>query len=262
MAFDLALYERHVARVDLEDLDLEAGFRAEPLSRSVLRCVRYMHDVEHHTSCYVRNLLNTKAHHDPEISAFLTLWAFEEHWHGHALARVLAAHEEPAGDLRVRAMRRRLGWRLTASPLLWMMFSASTRDFLAVHMTFGAVNEWTTQAAYGRLGAVAGHETLRELLRRIMKQEGRHIDFYRSRAVEELDGSPSAQRTTKLLLRTAWDPVGSKVMPKAETVHLVRTLFSDAEGRAVAARVDRRVDALPGLADLRLVDRALAQLRS
>jgi hypothetical protein len=257
--FDLATYERHVARVDVDDLEIEAAFRQEPLPLPALRCVRYMHDVEHHTSCYLRNLLNTKAHHDPEISAFLTMWAFEEHWHGHALARVLAAHDEPAGTDRVALMRQRLGWRLTGSPLLWLAFSASTRDFLAVHMTFGVVNEWTTQAGYARLGAVAGHDTLRELLRRIMKQEGRHIDFYRSRAVAELDGSRSAQRTTRLLLRTAWDPVGSKVMPAVETAHLVRTLFGGPDGREVTDRVDRRIDALPGLDGLGLMNRTLVR---
>lgn len=57
-----------------------------------------MHDVEHHTSCYLRNLLNTRAHHDPDVTTFLTLWNFEEHWHGEALGRVLAAHGEAAGS--------------------------------------------------------------------------------------------------------------------------------------------------------------------
>jgi hypothetical protein len=251
--FDLATYERVAGRLDIEDLDLEGEFRAAPLPPHALRCVRYMHDVEHHTSCYLRNLLNTKAHHDPEISAFLTMWGFEEHWHGQALGRVLAAHDELGGVPRVAAMRQRLGWRITGSPLLWMGFSAATRDFLAVHMTFGALNEWTTQAGYARLGAVAGHPVLSELLRRIMKQEGRHIDFYRSRADDELERSRSAQRTTRFLLRHAWDPVGSKVMPPGETSHLVRTLFGGDDGRAVAARVDRRVDALPGLAGLGLL---------
>jgi hypothetical protein len=257
VGFDLATYERIAGRLDVDDLDLDGAFRDRPLAPDVLRCVRYMHDVEHHTSCYLRNLLNTKAHHDPEISAFLTMWGFEEHWHGHALGRVLAAHDEPGGRPRVAAMRRRLGWRITGSPLLWMGFSAATKDFLAVHMTFGAVNEWTTQAGYARLGAVADHPALSELFRRIMKQEGRHIDFYRTKAVEQLDGRPSAQRTTRFLLRTSWDPVGSKVMPPGEFRHLVATLFSGDEGRAVATRIDRRVDQLPGLAGLDLVRRVL-----
>ena len=45
-------------------------------------------------------------------------------------------------------------------------------------MTFGVINEWTTQAGYARLAAEADHPVLSELLRRIMKQEGRYIDFF------------------------------------------------------------------------------------
>jgi hypothetical protein len=262
MGFDLATYERFAGRLDIDDLDLEGAFRDRPLPPHLLRCVRYMHDVEHHTSCYLRNLLNTRAHHDPEVTSFLTIWGYEEHWHGQALSRVLAAHDEAGGAPRVAAMRRRLGWRLDGSPLLWMAFSAATKDFLAVHMTFGAINEWTTQAGYARLGALAGHPTLSELLRRIMKQEGRHIDFYRSTAVERLDGNRAAQRTTRAMLRRVWHPVGAKVMPEAETRHLVATLFSGDDGGAVAGRIDRRVDALPGLDGLRLMEQALATYSS
>ena len=32
-----------------------------------------------------------------------------------------------------------------------MGFSAATKHFLAVHMTFGVINEWTTQGGYSRL---------------------------------------------------------------------------------------------------------------
>jgi hypothetical protein len=59
------------------------------------------------------------------------------------------------------------------------------------------------------------------------------------------------------VLRLLWRPVGAKVMPAAETGHLVRTLFGGPEGRAVAARVDRRIDRLPGLSGLGLVQGSL-----
>jgi len=252
VGFDLDSYKRSTDRLDVDDLDFDA-FRDQPLSLEHLRCLRYMHDVENHTSCYLRNLLNTRAHHDPEITTFLTLWNHEEFWHGEALGRVLAAHDEPGGSPRVASMRQRLGWRITASPVLWMAFSSVTRHFLAVHMTFGVVNEWTTQAGYVRLAAEAQHPVLDELLRRIMRQEGTHIAFYRSHAVEHLERSRAAQRTTRRIVRALWSPVGASVMPEEETQHLVRTLFSGEEGRAVAERIDRRVDALPGLDGLGLM---------
>ncbi len=256
MAFDLETYKRITDRLDLDDIDFDA-FREHPLAPEHLRCIRFMHDVEMHTSCYLRNLLNTKAHHDPEVTTFLTLWNFEELWHGEALAKVLEAHGEVAGAARVGTMRQRLGWRITTSPILWMGFSAATKHFLAVHMTFGAINEWTTQGGYARLLQVADHPTLTELLRRIMKQEGRHIDYYRQTAIEHLEGSRAAQRTTRWMIKALWSPVGAGVMPREETTHLVDTLFSGPEGRKVVQRIDRRVDRLPGLDGLGLMDGAL-----
>lgn len=258
MAFDLDSYGRVAGKLDISDLDLARAFAERPLPEASLRCLRYMHDVEHHTTCYLRNLLNTRAHNDPEITDFLTIWNYEEHWHGDALGQVLRAHTEPATP-RVASMRERLGWKMTASPLGWMALSAATRHFLAVHMVFGAVNEWTTQGAYARLIKVADHPTLTELLKRIMKQEGRHIDYYRSKSIELLDGQPRAQRTVRRFLRTVWHPVGSTVMPAAETRHLGRTLFAGPDGQAVVERIDRRVDQLPGLQGLSLLRGALAR---
>lgn len=71
--------------------------RDAPLDESTLRYLRYMHDVEHHTVCYLRDLLVTRAHHDPTITTFLTFWAYEEYWHGEAIGKVLHAHGEQAG---------------------------------------------------------------------------------------------------------------------------------------------------------------------
>lgn len=254
--FDIDRYAQHVGRLPTDDIDLDA-FTDQPLAPRAIRCLRYMHDVEAHTTCYLRNLLNTKAHHDPEITKFLTMWAYEELWHGEAIGEVLAAHGEAGGTPRVAAMRQRLGWRITASPLAWLAFSSVTPHFLAVHMTFGVINEWTTQGGYSRLIQIADHPTLTELLRRIMRQEGRHIDYYLTQSRALLAASPRAQAVTRRMLRRMWEPVGAQVMPAAETRHLIQTLFGDDEGRAVAARIDRRIDALPGLDGLGLMATAL-----
>jgi hypothetical protein len=46
-------------------------------------------------------------------------------------------------------------------------------------------------------------------------------------------------------------------MPRSEVAFMVRELFGDGGGRAIAERIDHRVDALPGLDGLRLVERAV-----
>src|SRR3546814_20781970 len=107
---------------------------------------------------------------------------------------LLAPTPEPGGTRRVSALRRRLGWGIDTRPVVWLAFSAMTLHVLAVHMTFGVVNEWTTQAGYLRLAAEAGHPVLGELLKRIMRQEGTHIAFYRSQAVERLEANAAADR--------------------------------------------------------------------
>ena len=61
------------------------------------------------------------------------------------------------------------------------------------------------------------------------------------------------------MLRAMWSPVGSSVMPRHETEHLARTLFAGDEGRAMLARIDRRIDALPGLAGLHLLTGAFGR---
>ena len=253
-------YKSRAGRLDLEGIDFE-DFTDRPLSPDALRSLRYMHDVEHHTVCYLRDLLLTPAHRDPEITAFLSCWVFEELWHGEALARVLEAHGEVAGAPRVAALRRgrrRRDALTTLSTLATAAFSG--RAFVALHMTWGAINEWTTQAGYARLSESAGHPTLRELLRRIMRQEGGHIDFYASEAARRLGESVPAQRLTRSMLSHLWRPVGSGVMPRREVRFLVDYLFGGDKGVEVLQRIDRRIDRLPGQGDLSLLSLAMARL--
>ncbi len=253
MQMDIDAYTALVSPLRVEDIDF-AAFRDDPLAPPVLRCLRYMHDVELHTDCYLRDLLVTSAHRDPTMTTFLTFWSYEEYWHGEAIGRVLAAHGEERGDAEVRRLRRARRVREGLQPFVHGAASAvSGRAIGAVHMTWGAVNEWTTQAGYSMLAQRADHPVLGELLRRIMRQEGRHIDVYASQAPTRLGASRTAQRLTRLALRRFWAPVGSDLMGGDETGHLISYLFGGDDGGAMAARIDRRIDRLPGLAGLGLV---------
>lgn len=253
-------YASRAARLDLQGIDFD-DFRERPLPAEALRTLRYMHDVEHHTVCYLRDLLLTPAHQDPAITTFLSCWVFEEMWHGDAIGRVLAAHGETAGAPRIAALRqgrRRQQALTTLSTIVSAAFAGYA--FVALHMAWGAINEWTTQAGYARLCETAGHPTLRELLRRIMRQEGTHIDFYASEAARRLADSPRAQRLTRFALSHWWRPVGSGVMPVHEVGFLVNYLFDGDKGADALARIDRRVDRLPGQNDLHLLTNAVAHL--
>ena len=143
------------------------------------------------------------------------------------------------------------------APLAWWAFSAANPDFVTVLMTFGVINEWSTHAGYSRMAALSNHPTFADLLHRIMRQEGRHVDFYLHQARARLSASRTSQRTTRAIVRRLWSPVGHKLVPEAESRHHVRTLFGDSEGRRAAERIDVRIDTLPGLAGMHLVSRAV-----
>jgi hypothetical protein len=202
----------------------------------------------------------TSAHRDPELTTFLTFWSYEEYWHGEAIGRVLAAHGERWGSDRVRELRWARRVREGVQPFLHGAASlVAGAELGAIHMTWGAVNEWTTQAGYSLLAQRAEHPVLSVLLRRIMKQEGRHIDVYASHATDRLADNRRAQRLTRLALRKFWSPVGSEIMGDDETAHLIGYLFAGDDGREMAERIDRRVDKLPGLAGLGLAMSARSQ---
>ena len=175
VAFDVDTYLRVGGRLDVSDLDLRGVFADHPLDQASLRCLRYMHDIENHTVCYLRDVLVTKAHRDPAITTFLTMWNYEEHWHGDALAEVLAAHGELSGRSRTQQIRASSRPLTRLRPLAFMLGSALVPDMVAIQMAWGAVNEWTTQAGYARLAATANHPTLTELLRRIKRRVVQHF---------------------------------------------------------------------------------------
>ena len=179
MRIELERFQEQGGRLKIDDVDFDR-FRAEPLDPEVLRCLAYMHDIEYQTVLYTRELLLTEAWKDPQLTGFLTLWNYEEFWHGDALGRVLAAHGLVAHDQRLVEMRRFNRRYLTWSPVLFFALGHLVRKFPAVHMVWGTINEWTANAAYNRLAQIADHPVLTELLGRIMRQEGRHAAFYLS----------------------------------------------------------------------------------
>ena len=109
-------------------------------------------------------------------ATFLACWLHEETFHGMARARFLEAAGHPVGPRERPRGQEPVIKRLEAMATGWL--SRSWRDFCAVHMTWGAINELTTLTGYRRLAAVARHPVLDKLLERIVLDEARH--FFRS----------------------------------------------------------------------------------
>jgi hypothetical protein len=260
MGISLQKFEEQGGRLKTDDIDFES-FRTQPLTPEVLRCISYMHDIEYQTVLYTRELLMMPSYKDPQFTGFLTLWNYEEYWHGNALGRILAMHDWPAHDVRLKDMRvfnkRYLFW----SPAIFWLLGYGVRKFPAVHMTWGAINEWTANAAYNRLGAIADHPVLTELLTRIMRQEGRHAGYYASHARDMLADDRKAQKVTSWFLRHQWAPVGNGDVPKIETSFATAYLFGSGDGMELIDRIEDRIDLLPGLKGLNLVRTGIANAR-
>lgn len=236
-----------------------------------------MMDIESHTIIYLRDLLATPAAQDPEITAFLSCWAYEELWHGEAFSRFLGEAgvalppdgERPRGGApypsRARRnawIRRALGGRGYAGHLLTLLGSALLGDFVALHMTWGAVNELSTLTAYERMIERTRHPVLSDLLTRIVKDERRHFAFYRAQARMRLARSPSARRVTRWTMEHLWAPVGTGVRPQEETDFVVVWLFGGDGGRAAAEQMDGVVGELAGFRGTRMIrDARAAALR-
>ncbi|QAY73459.1 ferritin-like domain-containing protein [Agromyces protaetiae] len=257
MAFDIDRYTATSERVAFDDLDLD-HFRVHPLPQATLRTLRYMTEVEYHTVCYTRDLLTTPSHGEPEVGAFLTMWNREEFWHGEALAAVLAVHGVTVDYDALKAARLKLGWRDRLDPIKQSIAGALVgRDFIAVHMSWGAANEWSAITAYQRMAELEGDPVLAELLSRIARQEARHVAFYTSQARARLAESERAQKITRFALSKFWAPVGSSIQPKSEVEHVMRALMGGDAGRRAARKVDDSIAALPGMAGLTIVQDAL-----
>ena len=256
--FELAKYLRASRKLDLDGIDFDSVPR-HPLSREEIRVLTYMMDIETHTIIYLRDLLTTPAAYDPEITAFLSLWAYEEFWHGEALSRFLQAAGERFSPDRPGAIRRAMGVRDAAGTVLKMAAARAVPDFVAVHMTWGAINELGTLNGYHRVIAGSRHPVLVELLGRIIKDERRHYAFYFNQARLRLDGNARAQRLVRWALDRFWEPVGSGVRPQAETDFVIRHLFGDEPGSRAIREMELELSKLPGLGGMRLLRRAMAR---
>jgi hypothetical protein len=257
MAFDIDKFTKNSDRVQWADLDFDE-FERTPLPAHTLRSIRYMCDVEYHTVCYMRDMLTTPSHKEAEVGAFMTMWNREEFWHGEALAAVLAKHGISVDFDQLKATRLKLGWKDRLDPIKQSIMGGLVgNDFVAVHMAWGAANEWSANAAYHRLAAIEDHPTLSPLLKRIAQQETKHVAFYASQARERLAKSKKARVLARFALSKAWGPVGSTISEDSEVTHVMGQLFGGTEGRKLIRDIDRHIAKLPGLEGLRIVEKSL-----
>ena len=267
--FDLDRYLRNSKKVDLGGIEW-AAIPDHPLSDGDVMCLHYMMDIETHTVIYLRDLLATRVAADPQITAFLSCWVYEELWHGEAFSDFLRSYgielpaepklpdgstPMPTRPNRWRELRVKVGVGNGLGIVPTMLGSIITRDFAAIHMMWGAVNELTTLTGYHALIRRCEHPVLHQLLRKVIQDERRHFAFYRAQAKARLQRSRTTRRIVRWALSNLWTPVGAGVKSEEEVDALAIHLFGDGpEGREQVREIDRTISDLPGLGGLTIVE--------
>lgn len=257
--FDIRAFTRSAVGSHADDLPL-TEFAERPLSIETVRTLAYLRDVERSTMHHMRDVLVTPSHKDARLTAFLATWAFEKYWVADAFDRIVGAHDAPrraergpVGRLlhRVDETRDRLAPIGTA-----IAANLIGEDVIATHVTRGTIDEYWTREVYTAIADAERRPELTVLLDRFADVRSRHRVFFEEEAVRRLQETEGARRLTRAMLARRFLPTGMREEPRAETRHVFRSLFPDARSRGRIARIDRRIDALPGLGGLRVMQRA------
>jgi hypothetical protein len=254
MKSDIERYISVSAKIDTSDIDWNQA-REAGLSDDEKFILRYFSDVESQTIRYMKTLLQMRIAFTPSVSAFLTTWSYEEFFHGYELGRLLAACGSPLEEDRIESVthKARFNEWLEAvfTPLLSRVFS---RQFPAVYLSFGAIQEFTTLRGYEYLYQFTQNPILKILCDRIAKQERRHFAWYFNHARDLLLESSGARILARKLLEFNWVPVGAGIKSPEEVKRLFLTLFPREAARKIVNEIDSKMGTLPGLDGIKLME--------
>lgn len=246
-------------KLDISDIDWEAAAKAGLTEREKF-IIQYFSDIEKQTVMYMRDLLHTRAIDDPDVLSFLTIWNYEEFYHGHALAKLMEVCGAPINH-DIADVRSKITWRERlndwASGMVSRLFPTS---FFPLYLAWGSTQEATTYNGYVCLSKNTQNPVLKTICQRIMKQEQVHFAWYYNNAKRHLAGSKRARRFTRFMLKHFWTPVGAGTKPDEDVVRMFYYLFPGDQTKTLIEFVDSRINDLPGLEDINLMQHFIDNL--
>ena len=136
--FDLERYLRNSKKVDISDLDLGEASKY-PLTAEEIRSLTYMMDIESHTIVYLRSILSTCAIEDPDTTAFLSCWAYEEHFHGRTIGQFLTACGIEHSRDRIAEVQRATSYKEWMKDMGASLICQLSRHFHGAYLTYRCV---------------------------------------------------------------------------------------------------------------------------
>ncbi|MFI7493708.1 hypothetical protein ACH9D2_03155 [Kocuria sp. M4R2S49] len=254
--FDVRAYLRDPHALRPADLDPDT---LRGLAPETLDVLAHLWCVERGQLDRLRDILVTPTHAESRVTAFLTTWAYEQHWLAESLGAILAAHgrtpREPAGTAGGRLWRT---WDERARPALGAVASNLLgADLTGGQMATGGLDTAVLAAVYRRLGAA--EPRLAGTAQEIVRLKERHLAFFAEEAGARLAGSASARRLARSG-SARWRWPGTRYCAPGPAGAWVRRLFADPAARADLLRLDEDLAVLPGLAGARPVAAALGRL--
>ena len=196
-----------------------------PFDEAFLPVLVYMRDVEKFTEIYYQELMKTPTGNDPIIRRFMDKWATEEAVHGDLLNRFLEEANYPTDEKWFEKAKARIPkFQRVSSAFSTATARLTGKHFSAVHMTWGAINEFSTLTGYRTLWEKANHPVLTYLLKAIAREEAVHSFFYWTIARLKLQTSQFRQRMTRYIIQKFWTPVGQGLKREHETNYVIRAL--------------------------------------
>ncbi len=241
-------------KIEFEDLDW-AQARAAGLTGRETEMLQYFADVESQSVFYMLEVAKLEVARDPDLLSFLTMWNYEEYFHSHAISRLLrecGATTQPAST-RATGLRARARLRARLEDLAQVtMAKTMPKAFLALWMSWGAAQEMLTAQGYEEIARTTRNPVLAELFRRIAKQERRHFAYYYISARERLTDFTGGQRLVRFIFERNFNPVGSGVKSPAEQAGFLAHIFPGPRLFEAFGELDDKLEALPGLAGMRV----------
>jgi len=238
-------------------LDLAGGVKTDDLDWDLCarigisdveeRVLRYMGDTESHTILYMRDLLAGHSTRDPEITAFLSAWVYEELCHGRAISKLLEKVGRPEASDRYTSVTAGSSAREFIEAALSHAAAYLSPRFIAVHMTWGAINEATAAAAYQMMEQNTANPVLATLINRMARQERRHFSFYWHQAEKRMRDDRAARALVNFAIRRFWTLVGSGVGGEDNLAFVSAHLFPDDESRQLLVKAEASIRELPGM---------------